>query len=365
MICFSFLFFMTVLSAADSKVLAYKFHETVEVLTEKSTLYGQFVYFGDWPQTIKADDVIIDENQSEEHGAFTYYKGSDGYWYCKALEKGNGTNYSNKTEVKRQEENSIKYFKVEPIKWVLLTKNYNNTNKALIRSDAILDANCFYDGDDVLFRNIDNEIVKANNYKESRVRAYLNGLSYYFMKISSPLIWDRQTYSDQVERIKNLPQEDRPVQYLNEDYLNKGFLQTAFSEKAQQLIFITEVDNSGVSNVTYPASSFYIDESDYSCANTYDKVFLLSEYEITGSDYMFGTLEKYRIRVSWQLFSTDFAKANGAWDYQGKSFWWLRTPVNRDLRLARFIEYRGMSADNVDIHSSSGGIVPALCISLE
>ena len=36
------------------------------------------VLFGYWPQTIKADDVEINESDSKVVGAFTYYKGNDG-----------------------------------------------------------------------------------------------------------------------------------------------------------------------------------------------------------------------------------------------------------------------------------------------
>lgn len=370
MICFSFLVFMTVLSAADSKVLDYKFHESVEVLTEKSTLYGQFVYFGDWPQTIKAEDVIIDENQSEEHGAFTYYKGSDGYWYCKIVEKSykwaENQVYSDKSEVKKQDANSTRYFKVEPIKWCILTRNYNNTNQALLLCQFIIDAPKFPNAE--YYRLIDDKLIYSNNYKESEMRAYLNGLSYNDTKDFYKLwVWKFPDYSDFLNYVNGLPDEEKPLHYSNNQYLNKGFLQTAFSEKAQKKIAVTEVDNSYVSNIHYPVeriAPWNTGRDDYACENTYDKVFLLSEYEVTQSDFSFGTLSDYGIRNVRIFSATDFAKARGIYDYgnQHYTFWWLRTPMNGDLRLVRYVEYQGASADAL---GGQGGIVPALCISLE
>lgn len=84
-----------------------------------------YVEFGDWPQTIKADDVTVDESISTEVGMFTYYMGSDGAWYAKIKENCYRSNhYSNGQSVASSFDNSYKYFKVEPIKWRVLTANY-------------------------------------------------------------------------------------------------------------------------------------------------------------------------------------------------------------------------------------------------
>ena len=74
----------------------YEFHETV-TKAGTVTINGKeydLVYFGDWPQTIKAKSVKIDESINIRMGSFTYYKGSDGFWYAKCIENKYGGNYS-------------------------------------------------------------------------------------------------------------------------------------------------------------------------------------------------------------------------------------------------------------------------------
>lgn len=99
-----------------------------------------YVLFGNWPQTIKSDDVEIDETIFENHGSLIYYKGSDDCWYVKSLENTYGSDYkySNNETVASKDSNSYKYFKVEPIKWRVLTRNYNETGKALLLAENIL-----------------------------------------------------------------------------------------------------------------------------------------------------------------------------------------------------------------------------------
>ncbi|MBO4858040.1 MAG: SUMF1/EgtB/PvdO family nonheme iron enzyme, partial [Treponema sp.] len=119
----------------------YSFTSTVTVLpsgTDGTTGTGaKYILFGDWPQTIKADNVTVDENINEVHGSFTYYGGSDGYWYVKCKENAyeSGYKYSNGTPVAQISVNSTKYFKVEPIKWRVLTENYKRTGKALLLAE--------------------------------------------------------------------------------------------------------------------------------------------------------------------------------------------------------------------------------------
>ena len=346
----------------------YRFHDSIEILPKG--IYGTagfnatYVYFGDWPQTIKAENIIINENESEIHGAFTYYKGSDGYWYAKCIERKfvNGDKpltYSDGSLVT----DTVKYFKVEPIKWCILTENYNDSNNALLLSEQILYAEDF-DSDSIfyvkdsdynsyystyLFRKINGKEIYPTNYKESRIRAYLNGISY--------TIFDKS--------------KEEPTQILNNEYENKGFLQTAFSVDAQSLIKVSTIDNSYVSNIHYPCERIYpwnTGRDDYWCEDTYDKVFLLSEKEITSGDFKFGTLSEYSIRNVKFIDTTDFAKANNAYEFffedKFVTFWWTRTPMNGDWRISRFVEYQGCSADNMG-GGRCGGIVPAICVSLD
>ena len=124
---------------------------------------------------------------------------------------------------------------------------------------------------------------------------------------------------------------------------NKGFLQTAFTAEAQNLIAATSVDN------------------------TRDKIFLLSVEEATTPAYGFDSSTtsgtgNARIRVT-----TDFAKANYAFQSSTSGYggwWWLRSPSLGDVRVC-VISVAG-SANNYDVAGSTeGGIVPALTISLQ
>ena len=181
---------------------------------------------------------------------FTYYKGDDGNWYCKVKENAYGTEeqykYSNDNQVKKESENSYQWFKVEPIKWRVLTNNYNG--KKLLFAESGLYANVpYYDVYDVN-REINSNTVYPNNYEHSKIRAWLNGLSYVYKSSSSS---DAET---------------------KEDHNGKGFLQTAFTAEEQAKIAQTVIDNSEASTATQWNSV----TNQYACGNTTDKIFLLS-----------------------------------------------------------------------------------------
>ncbi len=308
-----------------------------------------YVLFGDWPQTIKADNVTIDENTSEVHGAFTYYSGSDDSWYVKCKENAYelGYKYSNGVAVAQNSANSTIYFKVEPIKWCVLTENYNGTGKALLLAENILTGNVqYYDYYDWRFDNDANRIINGstvypNNYKESKIRAYLNGLEYYKQSSSSASMTTDDTYS------------------------SKGFLQTAFTTAAQNLIATTTVDNSAAS--TTDSGNNLSQATSYACTNTSDKIFLLSEKEVTTSGYGFASYissgtGNTRIRVT-----TDFAKANYAYQSTESGYggwWWLRSPSCDSSGDTRNVFIYGGASSNGFVNNTDGGVVPALSISV-
>lgn len=97
---------------------------------------GNTVTFGVWPQSIKADGIEI-KGAADNNGRYT---GSDGERYVKFGDD---------------------YFKVEPIKWRILSESGGT---AVILSETILEA-----------MNFDENV---NNYAESEVRAWLNGEFY-------------------------------------------------------------------------------------------------------------------------------------------------------------------------------------------
>ena len=330
------------------------FPEEVKVLTNYTNSHapeGEWTYvaFGEWPQTILKGDVEVDESEGKEMGMFTYYLGDDGNHYVKAEENAceAGYKYSDDSEVKQKDESSspsTRWFKVEPIVWRVLTTSYEapeggTVGEILLLAEKILTGGIpYYDVWDT-DRTVDEATIHPNNYEHSAVRAWLNGLEYLYKGPDD---------AEQVEK---------------NDYFGKGFLQTAFTESAQDLIADTTVDNRVTSTFgTWEKT----EENPYACDKTNDKIFLLSQQEATTSGYGFAASsngDSTRIRVT-----TDYAEATGAYQrnpsegYGG--WWWLRSP-NYDYEYnARVINNHGYALSYDSVYSSYGGVVPALSISL-
>ena len=140
---------------------------------------GDYIYFGEYPQTIKADDVTITDT-IDDRG---YYLGSDGFFYAKVTGNPLSSTYTFSTGTTITS-GTVYYFKVEPIRWRILSEE---NGVAFILCDSII-ANLRY-------------AVYSNNYVESEIRAWLNST----------------------------------------------FYDTAFSELARSIILVTEVDNSALS----------------------------------------------------------------------------------------------------------------------
>ena len=196
------------------------------------------------------------------------------------------------------------YYRVEPIKWKRLTASYGG--KSLLHASVVLTGRRWADD--------------SNNYANSEIRSWLNA----------------------------------------------GFINSAFTEAARAKITGTTVDNSAAS--TTPAShptQWNNGKNQYACANTSDKVFLLSEKEATTSSYGFAD---YNVNDTARIRKcTDYAKAKGAYFASDNSgWWWLRSPVYNDSSIARVIYHDG-SADSLDycVNLKTGGVVPALGLSLK
>ena len=260
------------------------------------------------------------------------YVGSDGNYYAKCAENASEISSKSKyTDGTQPGTNSstFRYFKVEPIKWKVLTDNYSG--KKLLLAENILTANVPY-YTEAHTRTVGSDTaIFPNNYKYSQIRAYLNGLTYY-----DNLNTAVDTYS------------------------GKRFLQTAFTRSAQKLIAVTTVDNrketTGYDESTY--ADFYASE------DTADKIFLLSTSVSINSEYGFGsynTLDSKRIR-----FLTDYAKANYALQSStttSNGYWMLRSPYDSHFGRMRVINYNGTADSIGDLSTANGGIVPALSIS--
>ena len=117
---------------------------------------GAYVYFGEYPQTIKSASVTVGA-EADSRG---YFLGSDGAYYAKvkATPYESGYKFSNDSSLTSGIEY---YFKVEPIKWRILTEG---DGKAVLLCESII-ANGSYDD-------------ATNNYADSNIRAWLNDSFY-------------------------------------------------------------------------------------------------------------------------------------------------------------------------------------------
>ena len=281
---------------------------TVQVYTRE----GDYIYFGKYPQTLKADNVTVGDVADEDG----YYLGSDGERYAKVVADPYGSGYTFLDGSAVTEGNTY-YFKVEPIRWRILSES---DGSAFILADGII-ANHYYHHTSSS-TTIDGEKVYANNYKHSDIRAWLNG----------------------------------------------EFMNTAFGEVAQGLIETTEVDNS-VYSTGYSSNK-------YACENTFDKVFLLSYGEVTNNEYGFAS-DYSDYDTARSMTVSDYARSTGAYmntsnSYFGCGYWWLRSPSFNDSYYARYVNRNGYvdfnyfdyNAHYYIVSDGNSGVVPALNIIL-
>ena len=310
-------------AASKSGPGEYEFHSTITVLPKgtdgSAGTDATYVYFGDWPQTIKDPSVTVNEKKTLKMGTAVYYQGDDGAWYAKIAENAQGDKlfYSDNSTVSKSSSGRTKYFKVEPIKWRVLNKDYNGSGKALLFAENVLDGMPFYSAfelaenqnpSDLPERKIDKKTsALENSYKYSQIHAWLNGVEYY-----------------SIEKNKTAKKTE---------FKGKGFLQAAFNSSAQKLIAQSEV------NVSDDVSK--------------DRVFLLSQPE--AAELVNGALNVRN--------PSDYAVAKGmpmaAYDGVG---YYLRTPAADDRTKVSGVEHGAVASFMVN--ADCIGLVPAITVSL-
>ncbi len=195
---------------------------------------------------------------------------------------------------------SVYWFKYEPITWRVLDVQ---SSSAFLIADLVLDSQDYHYSSSN--RTIGGSTVYASNYKESHIRSWLNDT----------------------------------------------FYNTAFTAAEKARIQTTTVDNSG-------ASTGY-SYNHFACANTSDKVFLLSYAEATNASYGLST------DASRQLQPSAYAQSQGVHTdtSYGDSYWWLRSPggIGGD---ARNVNPDGNVYYSIAVYYTGCGVVPALLISL-
>lgn len=284
-------------------------------VTDTYTREGNYIYFGEYPNTLKANDVLITDSQDERG----YYLGSDGCYYAKVVVTPfeSGYTFSDGSPV---DTDSVYYFKVEPIRWRILTED---GEKAFLLCDSILanvayQSSKFYDAEfDTICTDANGAPngTCANNYKYSEVRKWLNDT----------------------------------------------FYNVAFPELQKAVILTTLVNNSAESagDISNP----------YVCENTEDKVFLLSHAEATKREYGFASSIETQDKARFMQVN-DFARATGAYmhmaPYTGRGMWLLRSPASGSP-----IGCRAMDGGRAEVGRTGGdcafngvGIVPAIWIRL-
>ena len=193
---------------------------------------------------------------------------------------------------------TVYWFKYEPISWTVLKENADGAS--LILCDSILDCQEFdYNDSDGTYHN---------DYSRSSIR----------------------------------------------DWLNASFLNTAFTADEKSKILDTTVDNS-------VASTGHL-QNPNACADTTDKVFLLSYMEAVNDQY---GLEVKEARIKE---GTAYAKAQGLYvEADGGNSWWLRSP-SPDPIVAIFKVRGVMNTGAVDSYINANftyrGVVPALWVKL-
>ena len=340
----------------------------------KYTRDGNYIYFGYWPQTLERDENVIAKLNEvagtiPEYTIYTvlekpenwlYYENSKDIWYIDVIYS--GTKYRGfymkefRTAVygslgysyisaNHYTNHQVYWFKVEPIKWRILT---TSGNSAYIMSDIALDAFWlepnrreagFYKGEYGIFRGT----------KESDVDGtYANNWEYCFLR-----------------------------RWLNETFYNE-----VFNDLQKEIIKTTRLDNSARSCNPDEYPTYYPNtyssqnkpgENKYAaqCKDTDDKIFLLSLRDITTTTYGFNkdVLAKDPAR---NLQATDFAKFRGApMDIYEEKYvtWYTRSPSigsrgGNDGYSTFVLDRHAKGAiDSTDL-IPDGGVVPALWITL-
>jgi hypothetical protein len=192
---------------------------------------------------------------------------------------------------------TIYWFRYEPILWRVLDVQ---NGEAYLMANIIIDAQDYYYSP--CNRTIGEDTITANNYEHSHIRAWLN----------------------------------------------ETFYDTAFTSEEQAKIQTTNVDNSAIS------TGYATNE--YACADTNDKIYLLSFEEATSAAY---NLDTYQER---QLFPSDYASSQGAYKSNSIGEWWFRSPDTLGATNVRGVNYNGYFSTQV--YYTHKGITPALWLSI-
>lgn len=197
---------------------------------------------------------------------------------------------------------TVYWFKYEPISWTILKED--DDGRAMVLCDMIIDAQS-YSVSSASHKEGD-KTVYASNYEQSFVRSWLNDT----------------------------------------------FYNTAFDDMQKEIISVTTVNNGkGTTDSTK--------SNKYACANTKDKIFLLSYKDTT---------TYFKEDMPGQRLTSDYAQAQGAYtdnsSYKGCGYWWLRSPSSTDSDAVCGV-YSGGNVSYGHVTDTTYGVVPSLWIQLD
>ena len=331
---------------------------------------GKYILFGWYPQTVAEEGITFSDSPDETTG---YYLGSDGAYYMKATatvtsDSESYADFKDGTSIKKGTEY---YFKMEKLKWRILTENYEGSGNALIVCDTIVD-----------MVNYQSNYVSQNGY-------------YYATDEDGTILTDpTATVGQGVDSNHQVYANNYEHSEIRE-YLNGTFYDTAFNDEEKSYIVTTRVDNSLESIYgSYTADSGYTEDTfNYECRDTQDNVFLLSLSDVNNTKYGFKDSYEAIIGSNWStldfdttraFYTSDFSRAMGAATvtealseqltqmgvseedlplYLGSGAGWLRSPNDNSYGRDAFVVEYGYY-DNNNVFIDYYGAVPALQIQL-
>ena len=331
---------------------------------------GKYILFGWYPQTVAEEGITFSDSPDETTG---YYLGSDGAYYMKATatvtsDSESYADFKDGTSIKKGTEY---YFKMEKLKWRILTENYEGSGNALIVCDTIVDM-----------------VSYQSNYIQS-------GSYYYATDEDGTILTDpTATVGQGVDSNHQVYANNYEHSEIRE-YLNGTFYDTAFNDEEKSYIVTTRVDNSLESIYgSYTADSGYTEDTfNYECRDTQDNVFLLSLSDVNNTKYGFKDSYEAIIGSNWStldfdttraFYTSDFSRAMGAATvtealseqltqmgvseedlplYLGSGAGWLRSPNDGINGWDAFVVEYGLY-DYYSVYNGGYGAVPALQIQL-
>lgn len=296
---------------------------------------NRYVAFGFYPQTIKATSAVL-VNSAEPTYTFNgnnYYMDKDGYLYERANSVYNKT-FSNGTGAT----GSTFFFKLEPLIWRIAgTENVKGKESLLLNSVIIIKNSSYFVGGQN--RIINGQEILPCNYEYSLIRSYLNGYVAYGANTSSG------------------------VASINNNYLNNGFVQQAFTSNQYKQIKVATVNNG--KSTTRGNCQFAPDDGSEN-STTEDRVFVLSYQDLDSNDrYASEQTKKY---------PTDYGYAKGVertrTGNDNGSDYWTRSPNSMDMGngqqfgIVSYISFGGWMMFGSQPENNYMGIVPALFIAV-